>query len=215
MDGINTLLNIIDDRAKKTQGTSSVVRTSMIVTEIISSTKVKAKISGYDSQYTLLNKTGLILKVGDNVVVESTINNLNNGVVVYLFGDKHINFEEAINSVVESGSNTNGNWIKYDDGTMICWLKIVVTNQTIDSSYKPLGADFTIYIGSRTWTFPVAFVSSPVVTCSRFQWGSGGSWGVSLSDPTTTTGQLRGYDSVSRATGTNCYIEATAIGKWK
>ena len=27
---------------------------------------------------------------------------------------------DAINSIIESGSNANGNWIKYRDGTMLC-----------------------------------------------------------------------------------------------
>ena len=36
--------------------------------------------------------------------------------------------------VVESGSNTNGRWIKYSDGTMICWQRqefnnVQITNQ--------------------------------------------------------------------------------------
>ena len=36
------------------------------------------------------------------------------------------NLVSAINSVVESGSNENGNWIKYADGTMICTKTISI-----------------------------------------------------------------------------------------
>lgn len=31
------------------------------------------------------------------------------------------NIEEAINGVVESGSNANGSWVKFSDGTMMQW----------------------------------------------------------------------------------------------
>lgn len=31
------------------------------------------------------------------------------------------NVENAIRGVVESGSNANGSWVKYDDGRMECW----------------------------------------------------------------------------------------------
>lgn len=35
------------------------------------------------------------------------------------------NIENAINEIVESGSNDNGNWIKYADGTMIVTQKFI------------------------------------------------------------------------------------------
>lgn len=45
------------------------------------------------------------------------------------------NLVGAINSVVESGTNSNGNWIKYADGTMICIKKITFTNVIIDTKW--------------------------------------------------------------------------------
>lgn len=47
------------------------------------------------------------------------------------------NLVGAINSVVESGSNTNGNYVKYADGTMICTKKIV-TQQQINVAFGNL-----------------------------------------------------------------------------
>lgn len=41
----------------------------------------------------------------------------------------------AINSIIESGSNSNGNWIKYSDGTMICTNKIKFTNVVIKTAW--------------------------------------------------------------------------------
>ena len=37
--------------------------------------------------------------------------------------------------IVESGSNDNGSWIKYSDGTMICTKKITFTNVVIDEAW--------------------------------------------------------------------------------
>lgn len=37
------------------------------------------------------------------------------------------NIEDAINEILESGSNDNGNWIKYADGTMIVTQKFTRT----------------------------------------------------------------------------------------
>lgn len=120
------------------------------------------------------------------------------------------NFTEC-NNIVASGSNANGRYIKYSDGTMIEWNNMIVDDQPIDSQY----GGTILYTGTRTITFPIAFVGSyPSCQCSHFRWGTSGSWGavnsVSLDDCV-----IRGYDFFSRATGTNCYISWMAIGRWK
>ena len=112
--------------------------------------------------------------------------------------------------IVESGSNSNGSYIKFSDGTMICYLNIAVTDQAIDTKY----GTSSLYFGRRTWTFPVAFIKEPNVSCGQFKWGTGGSWG-SASGATKTIAYLIGYDMYSRASGTRTIISATAIGKWK
>lgn len=67
------------------------------------------------------------------------------------------NLVGAINSVVESGSNTNGNYVKYADGTMICTKKIV-TQQQINVAFGNL------YETSNTVNFgnyAMPFISVP------------------------------------------------------
>lgn len=110
--------------------------------------------------------------------------------------------------IIDSGSNENGNYIKYADGTMICWDRIRVTDQAIDGVYGSL------YVGTRVITFPVAFVSQPVGFCSEFQWGTSASWG-NVRGINTTTITVKGNDAFPRATGTNVQIGWMAIGKWK
>lgn len=129
-------------------------------------------------------------------ITADRLNNIEDG-IEYLFEHEE-----------ESGSNENGNWIKYSDGTMICWNHIEVTDQAIDTTYGSL------YQGSRTISFPVAFNSTPSVHCSLFHWGTSASWGCVVG-ANTTAATIRGLDISSRATGTICEISWQAIGRWK
>ena len=109
-------------------------------------------------------------------------------------------------AIVERGSNANGEYVRFADGTQICTLRTSVTDQSINSA---VGALFT---GTRAWTFPAVFSASPVVSFTA-RWGTGASWG-SSADPNTTAVTLRFLDAESRATGTAVVMLATAIGRW-
>lgn len=112
--------------------------------------------------------------------------------------------------VCASGSNSNGNWIKFYNGTMICWKYEEVTDQAINNAYGSL------YQGTRNITYPQAFIDTPVLCCDMFRWGTSASWGTTSNvDTPKTNGQLRGIDVQSRATGTTTRIAWHAIGKWK
>ena len=129
-----------------------------------------------------------------------------------IFGNLYVNgsIKKGSYDVVESGSNSNGKYVKFYDGTMICWNYMEVTDQAINGAYGVL------YDGSRVITYPVAFTQTPVLTCSMFKHGTSASWG-STSDNSTplTKGTLKGLDAYSRSTGTICRIAWHAIGKWK
>lgn len=111
-------------------------------------------------------------------------------------------------AVIESGSNPNGAYVKFADGTMICTLSITVTDQSISDAYGP------VFQGSRSWVFPMAFIAAPVVTCGTFKWGSAASWGGTSGAASTSGCSLRGWDYFSRASGTSTYISAIAVGRW-
>ena len=118
---------------------------------------------------------------------------------------------ESISSLNSSyGTNENGFYLRLPDGTQICWLNIVVTDQAINTVYAG-----GIYIGGRTWTFPKPFISAPVASCGAFKHGTGASWGSLAGAPSESGVTLRGYDVVSRDAGPNCIIQAMAIGRWK
>lgn len=133
-----------------------------------------------------------------------------NSVGVNCFPSKANDIALNGSSVIESGSNANGNYVKFADGTMICYLNIEVTDQALNNAY---GAN--LYQGSRTWTYPVQFIDDNVsVSCGQFQWGTSASWGTVI-NADKTSANLRGIDAFSRASGTATKIQATAIGRWK
>lgn len=110
-------------------------------------------------------------------------------------------------AVIESGSNTNGEYVKFANGTMICSILKTVTDQAINAAYGSL------YTGTRDWTFPAVFSASPVTTVGLCRWGTGASWGT-ISDNSATSATLRFFDIISRSTGTSFVYSATAIGWW-
>lgn len=113
-------------------------------------------------------------------------------------------------AVIESGSNANGSYVKYADGTMICDLSIVVTDQAMSDAYG------SFYQGVRNWTFPAPFASGtlPSVACGAFRWGTGAGWSTVRAVDSNVSCTLRGFDIASRATGTATNISAIAKGRW-
>src|SRR5690606_11134998 len=56
--------------------------------------------------------------------------------------------DNLVDSIVEQGSNANGQYIRYDNGIQICWTKRTV-NANVAS------AQGSIFVsGTLTWTFP-------------------------------------------------------------
>lgn len=51
-------------------------------------------------------------------------------------------------TIIEEGSNSNGSWIKFSNGVMVCWGVITMSTQLIDTDCY------------TTWTFPASFRST-------------------------------------------------------
>jgi hypothetical protein len=72
--------------------------------------------------------------------------------------ETNTNLKTLINGIVESGNNSNGNYIKYSDGTMICTKLVTVTAQcstTWGSMYESENVSF----GAT----PQTFIEVPMV----------------------------------------------------
>ena len=116
------------------------------------------------------------------------------GSVIYRGGDT--NWSGGV-----SGSNANGNFTRFADGTQICWSNLSLTPTANSASSVP-------------WTFPAAFSgsSSNVAISLSCHSGAPGSQliEVSFSNPSVT-----GCDVVLfRTNSALTFIRATAIGRW-
>ena len=125
------------------------------------------------------------------------------------------NFNELnnkIGEVVESGSNNYGNYIKFSDGTMICYRKATAT---IDCSI-PWGS---LYAGmdATKWYFAQEFTEVPTVELSLHTKSSASAFLINYSPPEITTESIRILGVARPTVGTNVQAEfhIFAIGKWK
>lgn len=117
--------------------------------------------------------------------------------------------------VEDSGSNANGSYIKYNDGTMICWHQITGSTFSCTTS----GGSGRYYYQDdnnsaenvKAWTYPVQFISVPAVN-------------VNVSCNAYCMASLGGVTKIN--VGANCvlpypvatttfYWHFIAIGKWK
>lgn len=105
-------------------------------------------------------------------------------------------------AIIEKGSNANGNYVRYADGTQICYRD--------DFEITPSAANTPT---SATWTFPAAFGSTTnlivLATANSSVVGTIVT-GVATSGTTSTTTLVW----VTRINTTATFIQMTAIGRW-
>ena len=114
----------------------------------------------------------------------------------------------AISNIIESGSNSNGSWIKYSDGTMICYQSFTC-NVNYSTKY---GSGYYAEITDEIKSFSVSFIETPKVSI-----GLTTNYGIGCA--------LRGTNTEKCATNIFVYAFASrtdtitlniiAIGKWK
>lgn len=102
----------------------------------------------------------------------------------------------------EYGSNTNGDYIRFPDGTQIC------RNNLISGDAASIAAGAIFRSNTYTWAFPAAFAGGPAVTVGS---RSIGIW-TDCQPPTASAVGIRNYCHTSIATATDAM--AIAIGRW-
>jgi hypothetical protein len=105
-------------------------------------------------------------------------------------------------AIIESGSNANGEFVKYADGTMIC------TNPSIGTVATDQAATGSIFYGQISWTFPVAFaqqVRATSIASGNVRWGGN-------SNLVTTTATLTIFSGATSSATTA--VGGIAIGRW-
>jgi len=133
---------------------------------------------------------------------------LNGGGLAELAGGTSANFtampQVGGDPIVESGSNADGEFTKFADGTQICvsgFLEINI-NELTGSVYRstPTGLDYT---------FPVLFNTAPSVLTHTIIGST--TWGGGAPVVSTSSAELRAFASTSRTSE----VQAVAIGRWK
>ena len=102
-------------------------------------------------------------------------------------------------AIIESGSNANGEYIKYSDGTMIC--RIVRLMSQNNSTH-----------GTTTWTFPHAYVNNAIVVNATTNGSSGQYTNFYITNASTTTSSVT-FTQSNSASLAGYFI--TSIGRWK
>ncbi|MFY0682623.1 MAG: hypothetical protein JXR13_18770 [Thalassovita sp.] len=108
------------------------------------------------------------------------------------------------------GSNANGEYVRFSDGTQICWSSHTITHNS----------------GNRledNWNFPAAFISAPEVTATldiadyiaNANADPGNVSGVFSSGKTATSVKINLYTIASvLASGDSAVVDAVAVGRW-
>lgn len=136
--------------------------------------------------------------------------------------EKYISADEVLalsritvgaNEVISSGSNNNGMYTKFYDGTLICWNRHISLGKLNANGGGSWG--YPHYTEAVTWTFPHAFNSLPSVVVSAKVKGTTGI--AKYGDVGTEI--VQGIEII-RANGAgnsnvNVAVSAIAIGKWK
>jgi hypothetical protein len=105
--------------------------------------------------------------------------------------------------VIERGTNANGEYVRFADGTQICTR----TNLSAANASTALGAVFRS--ADVAWTFPVTFIAAPVV---QGDVDDADCWLTTSGAPSATTVNVRAIAAVTKAGALT--LRATAIGRW-
>lgn len=116
-------------------------------------------------------------------------------------------------AIIETGSNDNGSYIKWANGTMICYRALNTSGVSPTARTEGSISNGAFY--DRSWTFPVAFTAAPNVWCNKIFVEQSGSVRVfsnaSYLTPSTSSATLR-FWAVQTFNDVNAH--EFAIGRW-
>ena len=110
--------------------------------------------------------------------------------------------------VTEKGTNANGTYVKFSDGTMICHGRVPIGSLAITG---PWGASYLS--PAITVTFPATFVESPPAIATNMENTTGdiATWYNVLA----STNSFDGYFGSAVPRTFPCTLSWMAIGRWK
>jgi hypothetical protein len=112
-------------------------------------------------------------------------------------------------AIIERGSNANGEYVKYADGTMIC------TSASI-SAGAPSTASGNIFINSSniTWTYPAVFASTAIARSGLETSGVGLCWIVRGSSGGEDETGMSFRVARAPSSASSASVRLMAIGRW-
>lgn len=110
-------------------------------------------------------------------------------------------------AIIDHGSNANGQYTKWADGTMECRLIQPAVSLTVSTVYG------TNFYATANWTFPIAFVGEfPVVSLEPYHSGTL-CWSVRAGTNSLTAGAMAVIDNAVRG-ALNYELNWVARGRW-
>ena len=114
-------------------------------------------------------------------------------------------------AVIERGSNANGEYVRFADGTQICIFSFAQISGATASTNSFGSTSGSMYMHDYTWTYPAAFIARPTVSS-----GGGNQFAAGFRDDTgsvinTTSAIHRFWHAAPGVAG---YNTVTAIGRW-
>jgi hypothetical protein len=119
--------------------------------------------------------------------------------------------DAAIGGIIESGSNANGSYIKFADGTMQCWGTRTITADIT----TPFAGGFRAATATAV-VFPVAFVSNTAYQFFACSASTTGAFGIVVNQGGKLAASREVFPvNVASGTGVYVYFEWMAVGRWK
>lgn len=114
------------------------------------------------------------------------------------------NIENAINGIVESGTNDNGEYVKYENGTLIC-TKSIAGTATVKVWNSPI---YYTDIENGNWAYPFSSIHNVQITSRTSQFWTNVDGVTNTSAGKTRLMRPDQYD-------TQYVVNLFAIGRWK
>lgn len=115
-------------------------------------------------------------------------------------------------AIIERGSNANGEYVRYADGTQICWRTVTYTG--------PINTPFgSVYNGSvvAASSFPASFVDAPATAQLVRSITAGDPWLIGSNQRPTTNTQWGGFyvlNPLAISFTVTAVVSLAAIGRW-
>lgn len=150
---------------------------------------------------------GALSVTGSDFYIVQTITNMAGVNMMYRrTPDAGVNWSEWRDiSPIESGSNANGNWTRFSDGTQICYFTGAALNDDVGLT---VGDEY-----AYSWTYPASFQAKPILTAGVYFVSNQYDGGAILvaNSISVTVGRVQYKPSKTN----RVHLGLTAIGRWR